>query len=493
MSLIKKLASETAIYGLSSIVGRLLNYLLVPIYTRIFSQAEYGVVTELYAWVGVLMVLITYRMETGFFRFGTPKADRERAYSTILLSLLATTPVFALLIIGFAPSIAEWLQYEGQSNFIVWFALILAFDALSAVPFARLRLENRPWTFAAIKLTNIGLNIGLNLFFLLLCPYLIERGVTALEYIYDPNMGVGYVFISNLVASAVTLLLLLPQLLKIKKGFDARLMRKIALYAAPLIIVGLASVINELFDRTMLKWLLPNSVEENMQSVGVYGAVYKLAMLMSLFTQAFNYAAEPFFFSNAKADNAMKIYAQVAKLFTIAGCLAFLGILYYMDVVKYFLGSNFHEGLGVVPILLLANLCLGLYYNFAIWYKLKDKTHIGAYIAIGGALITIVLNLWLVPSMGYVASAWATLICYAFMASAAYLVGQRYYPVPYPMLRILSLIGLAIVFYQLSLPIRTYFGDGSVMLYALNTVLMIVYMGILYFLEGKWIRSVFRG
>ncbi len=489
MSLIKKLVSETAIYGLSSIVGRLLNYLLVPLFTNIFTKSEYGEVVELYAWLGVLMVLFTYRMETGFFRFGTAKEDRERTYSTISISLLTTTPILVGLLIFFASPIATWLQYAGNSEYITWFALILAFDALSAVPFARLRLENRPWRFAAIKLINIGLYIGLNLFFLLLCPYMIAKGYTFFEKIYDPNMGVGYIFIANLVASTSTLILLSPLFLKIKNQFDAALLKKILWYAAPLIVVGLASVINELFDRLTLKWLLPAA--EGKEAIGVYGAVYKLAMLMSLFTQAFNYAAEPFFFSNANEKDSMKIYAQVARLFTIAGCLAFLGIVLYIDIVKWFIGENFWEGLHVVPILLMANLCLGLYYNFAIWYKLKDKTYIGALIAIIGALITIGLNILFVPYFSYTASAWATLACYGFMASAAYLVGQKYYPVPYPMIRIFMLIGIALAFYIVSLSLRELVPAGA-MVYVVNTILMIGYVGILYILEGDWAKSVFR-
>lgn len=488
MSLIKKLVSETAVYGLSSIVGRLLNYLLVPMFTRIFTKAEYGEVVELYAWLGVLMVFFTYRMETGFFRFGSAKEDRERTYSTISISLFTTTPILAGLLILFSTPIAAWLQYEGSSEYITWFALILAFEALSAVPFARLRLENRPWRFAFIKIVNISLNMGINFFFLLLCPYMIAKGYTSFEKIYDPNMGVGYIFIANLVASTSTLILLSPLLFKVKNQFDPALLKKIIWYALPLIVVGLASVVNELFDRITLKWLLPEA--EGKEAIGVYGAVYKLAMLMSLFTQAFNYAAEPFFFSNANEKDSMTIYAQVARLFTIAGCLAFLGIVLYIDVVKYFLGEEFWEGLHVVPILLMANLSLGLYYNFAIWYKLKDKTHIGALIAIIGALITITLNILFVPAFGYTASAWATLACYGFMASAAYFVGQKYYPVPYPMLRILMLIGISLAFYLVSLSFKTLVSD--VMVYVLNTVLMLGFLGVLYVLEGNWAKSVFR-
>jgi O-antigen/teichoic acid export membrane protein len=492
MSLLKKLASETAIYGLSSIVGRLLNYLLVPMYTRVFLQSEYGVVTELYAWVGVLMVVFTYRMETGFFRFGTETTGRENAFSTIMWTLLISTPLLFGLLTFNAQHLANWLEYPMHPEYVIWFALILGLDTLSVVPFARLRLENKPWQFATIKFANIGLNIGLNLFFLLLCPFMIKNGYTAFEKVYNPQVGVGYVFIANLVASALTLAMLFPMFLKIKWTYDRALMRTIAIYAAPLILVGFASMVNELFDRTMLKWYLPGTTEENLGQLGIYSAVYKLAMLMSLFTQAFNYAAEPFFFSNANKKDSQTIYAQVTKLFTMISCVAVLGILLYLDVVKHFIGGNFRDGLHVVPILLMANLFLGLYYNFSIWYKLKDKTLIGAYIAIGGALITIILNLLWIPTLGYTGSAWATLICYAFMAAAAYVIGQKYYPVPYEIPRILGFIALALVAYGISLPIRNYFGDGTLMVYLFNTVLMIGFLVASYWLEKDWIRSVLR-
>lgn len=489
MSLIKKLASETAIYGLSSIVGRLLNYLLVPMYTRIFSNEEYAVITELYAWVGVLMVVFTYRMETGFFRFGTPAEERERVFSTIMWSLLATTVLLAGSMILWAEPIAVALRYSGNAEYIWWFALILGLDALSAVPFARLRLENKPWRFAAIKLLNIGLNIGLNLFFLLLCPYLAARGYGWMDW-YDVRIGVGYVILSNLAASALTLLLLLPVLLRMQGRYDRALMWRMLGYAAPLIVVGLASVINELFDRIMLKWLLPEA--EGMKAVGVYGAVYKLAMLMSLFTQAFNYAAEPFFFANAQNRDAQQIYAQVAKLFAMVGSVAFLGILLYLDVVKHFLGGDFHSGLHVVPMLLLANLALGLYYNFAIWYKLKDKTHIGAWIAIAGAAVTVVLNVLLVRQFSYVASAWATLACYTLMAALAYGIGQRYYPIPYAMRRILGYIGAAVALYAVSVLLQPWL-LGTVAVYGIHTALMGIYLAGLWRYEGAWLKGVMRG
>jgi|AntRauTorckE5430_2_1112549.scaffolds.fasta_scaffold03093_3 O-antigen/teichoic acid export membrane protein len=484
MSLIKKLAGETAIYGVSSIVGRFLNYFLVPLYTNIFPPSEYGIVVNLYAWVGFLTVIFVYRMETGFFRFGTPPADRDKAYSTLSTLLLVTTPIFCGLLIGFAEPIAVWMKYPDDANYIIWFAIILGLEALSAIPFAKLRLDGRPWYFAAIKLINIGVNLTINLFFLLLCPYLETKGWD-MSAVYNSNWGIEYIFIANLTASAVTLLLLSPSYFKTKFEFDKVLLKKTLIYILPLVFVGLAGIVNEVIDRILQKWLLPGSDIENEAMIGIYGACYKLAMLLSLFTQAFNYAAEPFFFRNADRSDSMPIYAKVALYFTVVGALGFLGIMLYIDIAQFFIGTQYREGLVVVPILLLANLFLGVYYNFAIWYKLKDKTMIGALIAFGGALITIVLNILWIPTIGYIGSAWATLICYASMATACYWVGQKYYPVPYPIVKMLLYVGLAILIYGANLLARDIFGNGTIPLFIINTLLIISYLGIFYKFDGR--------
>lgn len=488
MSLIKKLAGETAVYGLSSIVGRFLNYFLVPLYTTVFPTSEYGIVVDLYAWVALLMVFFVYRMETGFFRFGTKTEDRNKAYSTLSTALLITTPILCGLLIGYAEPIANWLKYPGQENYIIWFALILGMEALSAIPFARLRLDGRPWVFAGIKLSNIGINISLNLFFLLLCPYLTKLGWD-MSWIYNPNWGIEYIFLANLVASASTLLLLLPSYFKSKFEFDKALLKKTLIYVLPLVLVGFAGLVNEVIDRVLLKWLLPYDDLTNQGMIGIYGACYKLAMLLSLFTQAFNYAAEPFFFRNADRKDSMPIYAKVALYFTVIGALGFLGITLYMDIAQEFIGERYREGLVIVPILLLANLCLGVYYNFAIWYKLKDKTLIGAWIAIGGALITIVLNVLWIPKFGYMGSAWATLICYASMAAACYLVGRKYYPVPYQIGRMLLYVAFAILIYGANLLTRNAFGDGTILLFIANTLLIGIFLGVFYMFDGRELRN----
>jgi O-antigen/teichoic acid export membrane protein len=484
MSLIKKLAGETAVYGLSSIFGRFLNYFLVPLYTNIFPPSEYGIVTYLYAWVGLLTVFFVYRMETGFFRFGTKAADRDKAYSTLSTALLVTTPILCGLLIWFAEPIAVWMKYPEQTNYIIWFAIILGLEALSAIPFAKLRLDGRPWVFAGIKLTNIGVNLSINLFFLLLCPYLEGQGWD-MSWIYNSNWGIEYIFIANLTASAITLLLLAPSYFKTRFEFDKALLKKTLIYILPLVLVGFAGLINEVIDRVLLKYLLPYSDVENEAMIGIYGACYKLAMLLSLFTQAFNYAAEPFFFRNADRKDALDIYAKVALYFTVVGALGFLGITLYIDIAQFFIGDDYRAGLVVVPILLLANLFLGIYYNFAIWYKLKDKTVIGAFIAIGGALITLVLNFWLIPIIGYVGSAWATLVCYFSMTAACYFAGRKYLPVPYQIGKMFVYIVLAIGIYGLNLWFRTVLGNGSISLFVVNTLLIVGFLGVFYRFDGK--------
>lgn len=448
---IRQLASQTAIYGLSSIVGRFLNYLLVPIYTRAFLPVEFGIYTELYAYIAFAFVLFTYGMETAYFRF-SEQYKSPRVAGTALGSLLITTVVLTGILALTSGSIATALHLPGHQNLIIWTALILGADALAAIPFAQLRAQNKALKFAAIKLVNIGINIGINLFFIVLCPYVLgnpglEQFHALIHSIYDPSIGIGYIFIANLAASGMTLLLLYKELLFIRFGFDPALWKRMLRYAAPLIIVGLAGIINETLDRILLKFLLPGTPMENQAQIGIYGAAYKLSILMTLFVQAYRYAAEPFFFAQASKTDARQTYATTLKFFAIAGAVVFLGILLYLDIVKYFLGGNFHEGLHVVPILLMANLFLGIYYNLSIWYKLTDKTLLGAWVTIGGAIVTIALNVLLIPVIGYEGSAWATLACYASMTVASYFLAMKYYPVQYPIRRIALYILTALAIY----------------------------------------------
>lgn len=486
MSSIRQLAGQTAIYGLSSILGRLLNYLLVPIYTRVFLPAEYGVVTELYAYASFFMIVFTYGMETAYFRFASQQQDKKNIFSTTILSLLGSSAILVLLIYFFSGSLAEMMtRVTSQSSsdyqrYIIWFALILAADSITSIPFAQLRIENKAFRFVFIRMAGIAVNIGLNLFFLVLCPKLNPE--SWLASLYNPSLGVEYVFISNLVSSAVTLLLLLPEFRSMKFSFDKKLWNEMLIYALPLLIAGFAGMINETIDRIFLKYLVPGKAEALTQ-LGIYGACYKVSILMTLFIQTFRYAAEPFFFSHAEKEDAKKTYALVMNYFVITCSVIFLGVMLYMDFVKYFIGEEYRSGLKVVPILLMANLCLGVFYNLAIWYKLTSKTKWGAYLALIGAAITLLLNFILIPRMGYMGAAWATLVCYASIMVISYLVGQKYYHVDYNIRKFFIYIISALVIYffseqvrhtlVLSLPVNT----------IINTILLLVFGTIIYLTE----------
>jgi len=483
MSLIKKLAGETAMYGLSSILGRLLNMmLLVPLHTRLLkTTSDYGAVTDLYATVAFLMVFFSYRMESAFFRFGTPVEDRNKAYSTGMISLFGSTAVIASLLLLFAQPIADALQYPQHPEYVRWFALILAFDCLAELPFARLRLEQRPKRFVFIRLSNIAVNIVMNLFWLVFCPWAADQGMDWVHLVWQPGQGVAYIFLSNLLASAFTLLLLFPQFRAVRAGFDAGMWKKMVVYAAPLIVVGLAGIVDEMFSRAMLKYLLPGTPEENLGQVGIFGANYKLAALITLFTQAYRYAAEPFFFRHANDKDSLRTQAEVTKWFTIAGAAGMLGILLFLDLVKYFIGEKFHSGLHVVPILLCANLLLGVYYNFSVWYRLKDRTGLGAWISVAGAGITILLNLFLIPSFGYYGAAWVTLVCYAFMSWATWYTGQKHYPVPYPLARMALYPIVVLMLWGISSWLEPLLSIAAI--WSIRVVFFGAFMGLVYGLE----------
>ena len=479
MKPLKQLAEQTAIYGLSSIVGRLLNYLLVPLYTRYFIPAEYGVVTELYAYVAFLVIILTYGLETAFFRFSQKEYDKKLVYSTSLISLIVSSILFIVLMTSCQQAIADWLDYSQNSEYVMWFALIIGLDAISSISFAKLREQRQAARFALVRLVNIFINIGLNLFFIIYCPYALENGLPTTDFVnsvYDPKVGIGYIFIANLFASGVTILMLLPEMIKSNWAFNTMLWKKMMWYALPLLVAGLAGMTNETIDRILLKQLLPEGVDK-MAAIGVYGAFYKISIIMILFIQTFRFAAEPFFFSQEKQHNSRKTYADVLKYFTILASLIFLSVMLYLDVVKHFIGSSFHseEGIKIVPILLMANLFLGIYYNLSIWYKLTEKTGYGAILAIFGAVITLVLNIILIPKIGFVGSAWATLFCYFSMMIASLLIGRKHYAIPYDLKRVFTYITLSFGLYKLS----AYFGTSMLV----NTVYLFVFILVVFVLE----------
>lgn len=459
----------------------------MPIYTRVFEVGEYGVVTQLYAYVAFFNILFTYGLGTAFFRFFQSEKGNEKVYSTSIISILVSSACLALLIIIFSDSIASLILsgISSGSYYIKIFAGILATDAITAIPFAKLRQENKAKRFAFLRLVNIGIYIGLNLFFLVVCPALLKNGSYSwLKNIYDPSIGVGYIFISNLLASGITMLMLFPEIFKVSLKFDSILWKRMIIYAFPLMIVGFSGMINETFDRVLIPILITNKSEAMMQ-LGIYGACYKLSIILTLFIQTFNYAAEPFFFNHATKENPQRVYAQVMNYFVIICAFIFLGVMLYIDIVKHFIGPDYRSGLGVVPILLMANLCLGVYYNLAIWYKLTTKTRLGAWVAVFGAVVTLIFNFWLIPIMGYMGAAWATLICYASMMILSYYVGQKHYPVAYDVRSFFYYISLALLLWVLSIYIRHQLVLSDKMILAINTLLLILFIVIVWTSESR--------
>jgi O-antigen/teichoic acid export membrane protein len=475
MGIIRKLASQTAIYGISSIFGRFLNYLLVPLYTYYFSAAEYGVVSEFYAYAGFFSVLLLFGFETGYFRFRDKEhVGRDVAYSTALIFVVLVNLVFFLTILLINAPLSSALHYANHPEYVLCFSLILILDAIASIPFARLRAEDKAFRFAGIKVTEIGVTVLLSLFFIIFWPKLYEEYPQSwIAKIYDPAIGVGYIFIANLIASLFKFVLLTPQLAGLTWGFDRALFSKMIRYSLPMVVIGFAGIINEMLDRALLKYLLPYDLQTNMKMLGIYSACYKLSILMSLFIQAFRYAAEPFFFAYSGNSDARSVYAMVLKFFVIFCVFIFLLVTLFIDFFKYFVGEEFRAGLEVVPILLLANLFLGIYVNLSIWYKLTDRTLMGAFVSLAGAALTIALNVWWIPILGYVGSAWATLACYASMAIASYLLGRRYYPVAYDVKRVIGYITLGVGLYiaREQLP-----GNAGWQPWLLPTELLLIYI-----------------
>lgn len=489
MSILKKFAGETVFYGIGSILPRVLFVTLTPVLTNIFGKEEYGVHAVMYAFAALLMVFFTYGMETALFRFGSQKGQLNIVFSTAAISLLCSTVFIVPVLFFFSDNIAIFLEEPEGGNFIRWFVLIVAFDTLAALPFAKLRLENRPIRFASIKILNVVIQLGLIFFLLLICPILIENGQTWVEKIYSKETRLDVVFLANLAASITVFLFLAKDFFSFEWKFDKTLWVKMLTYSLPLIMVGFAGVVTRQLDRIFLTKWLPFDAD---QLTGVYSAGVKIAVLMSLFITAFNYAAEPFFFKNRDRKDSRDIYAKLGQAFSIVGSLGFLGIMLYMDLFKFLIGAEFREGLKVVPILLLAYFGLGLFYNFSIWYKLTDRTRIGAWISVAGASITVLINYIFIPTHGIMAPAYAALACYIFMATVSYLIGKKYYPIDYPIGRMLMYIFSAVAIYYVSTLIRPYLNDSIIQILFVNTLLMISYLVGFYFLEKDQIKALLK-
>jgi O-antigen/teichoic acid export membrane protein len=475
----RKLLGDTAIYGVSSIVGRFINWWLVPYHTGIFNPEEYGVVSNLYSYVAFALIFLTYGMETGFFRFASRSDHPERVYSTSLISLFSTSLLFLLVVWFFRDNLSSAMQYPGHPEYIWWLALTVAIDSVTAIPFAQLRLQSRPIKFAGIKLINIFLNIGFNVFFLSVCPFILKHHPGSfIQTIYHPEIRVGYVFIANLLASISTLILLYSEILLIRFEFDRKLLLKMVDYSFPILVIGMAGMVNQNIDKILIPFLIPAD-QNPMFQLGIYGANYKLAVLMNMFIQAFRYAFEPFFFSRSSSESAddPKIYATVMKYFILFGLLIFLGMMLYIDIVKILINAKYHEGLKVVSLILMSNLFFGVFFSASIWFKLKDKTWYGAYIALIGAAITLLLNIILVPVMGYMGSAITVFICFLVMMIINYFWGQKYYPIPYNLKRIALYFGVAIILYVISLFTAHLY---PYLKYFINTMLMLSFLAIIY-------------
>ena len=487
----KILAKETAIYGVSSIVGKFLNWMLVPLYTYVLQQqSDYGIVTNLYAWTALLLVILTYGMETGFFRFANKSGENpQTVYSTSLLTLFSTSALFAIACVIWKTPIALALGYPEHSEFIAMLGIVVAMDAFSSIPFAYLRYKKHPLQFAALKLLFVFLNIALNLFFLVLCPKIQDWRIIASWY--NPNYGVGYVFVANIIATSIQTLCLLPAILEgfknntaeIHKRFDGQLLKQMLRYSLPLLVLGICGIMNQTLDRILFPFFY-NGADAQAQ-LGIYGACFKVAMVMMMFTQAFRYAYEPFVFAKHKDRESVAAYADAMKYYIIFSYMILLGMIFYLDLLKFIIAPSYWEGLKIVPIVLWTYIFQGIYFNLSFWYKLTDKTQWGAYFSIIGVVITFALQAIFVPRIGYIASAASSTICFLVLMLLSYFVGRKHLEIPYDLRRIgiYTLIVIVILagYYTLAqfLPLNEWTKMG------IDTILLIIYCALFYRLDGK--------
>jgi O-antigen/teichoic acid export membrane protein len=476
---IKKLAKETAVYGVSSIMGRFLNWLLVPMYTRVLEgTGEFGIYTNLYAWVALLLILLTYGMETGFFRFINKEEEREpeRVYATTLFSIGATSLLFLLSAACFLHPFSRLLSYGDHPEYLAMMLGVVAVDAFCCIPFAYLRYRGRPFRFMSIKLLGIFLNIGLNIFFLIVCPRLYRAAPEMVEWFYAPGYGVGYAFVANAATSAATLLVLIPDMLP-ASGYrpDFALLKRMLRYSFPVLILGIAGILNQTADKILFPYLFADKAYAHAQ-LGIYGACFKIAVVMVMFIQAFRYAYEPFVFAGSRSGSGhAKAYSGAMKYFIIFALFIFLGVMFYLDILKYFVAPAYYAGLPVVPVVMLGELFFGIYFNLSIWYKLSDRTKWGAYFSTGGCAVTVAIILAFAPVYGYMACAWASFACNLLMMLASYFVGQKKYPVAYDLKSALVYFALATLLYGAGmLPVI----EPEILRFAYRSALLAVYVAV---------------
>ncbi len=474
----KTLAKETAIYGFSSIVPKLLSWVLGLYWAfALETRAEMGAITNFYAWVALLQVILTYGMETGFFRFANKESDFNKVYTTGLISILTTTLLFLVASFSFLHPIANALSGFGMTikpHYLVVIFLILGIDVLAALPFAYLRFQKRPIKFAFVKMLNVTLTIVFNLFFFLLCPWLSKISPEFFGW-YDIKNGVDYILYSNLLASASQFLFLTPEL-RMKFRFDKNLLKQMLRYSYPIMILGIAGVLNQTMDKIIFPMLYPDK-EDALTQLGIYGQSFKIAIIMVMFTQAFRYAFEPFIFAKNKeaSSGERKSYADASKYFLILGLLIFLFTMGYIDVIKFLIPRNYHEGLKVVPIVMLGELFFGIYFNLSLWYKLTDKTRWGAYMSVFGFLITLAIQVVFIPEFSYMACAWAAFAANLVMMTVSYFLGQKHYPIEYDLKVAGRFSALAAVLFAGIMLSHAYVNSVALRL-VVNTLLIGIYM-----------------
>lgn len=484
MGLYKNLFKQTAIYGLATVLPRMFSFLLVPLYTDLLPKAEYGKVSIIFAWMIFFNVILAYGMETAFFRFYNNETNKKSVVETTTVSIFWTSISFLFIALLFRNPLAERLGIDVQ--YITYTIWILALDALVIIPFSKLRAYQKPMIYAAFKIGNVLVNLTLSVFFLLFLPKIAQSHPDGfLSSLYIENFQIGYIFLANIIASLLTFVALSPNYVFLKWNFDFNLWKRMMHYGLPIMIAGIAFAINEQFDKILLGKLLPANIAE--AEVGVYSACYKLGLFMVLYRTAYTLGIEPFFFSHASDKNAPQTYATVTKYFVIFGSFILLAVIVFADIFKYLMirDSSYWEAMKVVPLIILANFFLGIYTNLSVWYKLIDKTYIGAYISIVGAIVTLVLNFLLIPSMSYYGSAIATIAAYGTMMLISYFLGNKYYPIPYDIKKIGGYLGLSILFSIISF---YYFREN----YFVGISLLLLFLYFIYYNEKETLNRILK-
>ena len=475
MANMKSLAKDTAIYGLSSIVGRFLNYLLVPLYTAKLSAASggYGVITNMYAYTALILVLLTFGMETTFFRFSNKEGeDPQKVYSTILTAVGFTAVVFVALVFTFISPLADVMGYAEHPSYIWVMAMTVAIDAFQCIPFAYLRHKKKAIKFAALKMLFIVMNILLNIVFFVALPALYTSYPDEIGKIYDPTIGAGYAFYINLACTASITFCFYKELTGFRYVFDRELMKRMFSYSWPILILGIAGILNQTADKILFPYIYKG--ENAHEQLGIYGAASKIAMIMAMITQAFRYAYEPFVFGKSKDKDNRETYAKAMKFFIIFTLLAFLTVVGYLDILKHIIGQDYWSGLKVVPIVMAAEIMMGIYFNLSFWYKLIDKTIWGAWFSGIGCSVLIAINVIFVPQYGYMACAWAGFAGYATAMTLSYFVGQKYYPIKYDLAGIGKYVVLALICFALMKLGRDYISGLWVVVP--NTLLILLFL-----------------